>query len=140
SYLAARAEADRLARASRTELASTQNERLRDFLLFAKSHSDFYRRLYGSTSLPRNVAELDRLPIVDKEMLRRDIHSVFTVEANDAIKVSTGGTTGKSLQVRFTPEDFQRRMGLLDSSRAAVGIHTFNDRKATFSGRSIIKG
>lgn len=140
AYIAARSEADHMAHAGADEIASLQEKQLREFVLFAKCNSDFYRRLYGDTELPGTVAELDRLPIVDKETLRSDIDSVFTVEAREAITVSTGGTTGKALQVRFTSEDFQRRMALLDSSRAAIGMDTFNDRKATFSGRSIVKG
>ncbi len=108
----------------------------------AVRHSRFYAKLYAGIDVDAfsGVDDLERLPIVDKEMLRANIDDVYTIPPEQGIELFTGGTTGKSLRVVYTPEDFQKRMAYLDAFKIRCGIDPFAARKATFSGRSFAKG
>jgi len=121
------------------ELKNQETEFLRLFN-FAVSNSEFYKKLYSKISISeiQSLSDLSKLPIIDKELLRASIASVYTVDEKDAITSFTGGTTGKSLQVRFTKEDFQKRMAYLDAFKSRLGIDPFKVKKATFSGRSLV--
>jgi phenylacetate-CoA ligase len=52
------------------------------------------------------------LPIVTKEMLRKNIEDVITIPKKGAVADHTGGTTGKSLIVYNRVEDIQKRMAV----------------------------
>lgn len=60
-----------------------------------------------------------------------------TIDLHHAIEGHTGGTTGKSLIVYFTKEDFQKRMAYLDNFREMHGAKN-RMRRATFSGKNIM--
>ena len=63
----------------------------------------------------KTTEDLKKLPIVDKEMLRKNIHECFTLSnKNSELEGHTGGTTGKSLVVLYTIEDQMKRMATLD--------------------------
>lgn len=114
---------------------------MRDIVAHAIANSPFYRELYSGIDVSvDSVADLQKFPIVDKERLRADIERVYTIPSDKGIHLFTGGTTGKSLEVIYTPEDFQKRMAYLDAFKIRCGIDPFKSRKATFSGRSFAKG
>lgn len=119
-----------------------QLSEVRRLVAHAKENSRFYREhLAGfEPSNIRSLADLARLPVVDKEMLRARIEDVYTLPVERGISLFTGGTTGKSLMVVYRPEDFQVRMAYLDAFKLRCGIDPFASRKATFSGRSFAKG
>ena len=123
-------------------LEDEQNNLLRKFLKTSVSTSPFYQQLYKDIDLDliQSVEDLAKLPIVDKELLRQNIESVYTLAEKDAIISFTGGTTGTSLQVLFTTDDFQTRMAYLDAFKMRLGIDPFTARKATFSGREFTRG
>jgi phenylacetate-CoA ligase len=125
-----------------TTLKTEQNELLKTFLKQAVRSSAFYQQLYKDIDLDliQTVDDLSLLPIVDKELLRQNIDSVYTLAEKDGINSFTGGTTGTSLQVRFTHDDFQCRMAYLDAFKMRLGIDPFLARKATFSGREFTRG
>jgi phenylacetate-CoA ligase len=122
-------------------LEREQNEELCGFIKYAQKHSSFYRDLYAGIDLNQitSVEDLGILPVVDKEMLRTNIESVYTVSQKDSIASFTGGTTGKAIQVRFTKKDFQKRMAYLDVFKIRLGVDPFKSKKATFSGREILE-
>ena len=117
-----------------------QAEELRNFLAYAVRNSRFYRKLYEGidTSSIRTIDDLKRLPIVDKEMLRQNINDVATIPRKGAIEGHTGGTTGKSLVVLFTPEDNMKRMAMLDHFKSRVGFEHRAMKRATFNGKHIV--
>jgi phenylacetate-CoA ligase len=122
---------------SKEQLIDYQREHLIKFLNYSKQRSIFYKEYYKDIDININcVTELKKLPILTKELLRENIDKIRIVKLN-AIKGRTGGTTGKSLTVYFTKQDFQRRMAELDFFRE---MHGFKHRmkRATFSGKSII--
>lgn len=118
-----------------------QEIELSAFLKHVVSNSTFYKELYSDIDLEsiKTVNDLQILPIVDKELLRENIEKVYTINENDGVVSYTGGTTGKSLKVIFTKDDFQKRMAYLDAFKHRIGItDPFHSRKATFSGRDFI--
>jgi len=117
-----------------------QTTELIRFVRYAFEHSRFYRNLYQDidiNSLSR-LEDLRKLPVVDKEMLRENIESVFTVPRVKGIKIHTGGTTGTSLGVLFTPDDMMKRMATLDHFKKRVGFEHLRMRRATFNGKRIV--
>ena len=125
---------------SRERQLAWQRERLVRFVREAAERSPFYRELYKGIDLERfrGPEDLPMLPVVDKETLRANIDRVFTVPASEAVISNTGGTTGKSLTIRFTREDMQIRMAVLDHFKARVGFENLKMKRATFNGKHII--
>lgn len=122
-----------------TELKN-QEDQLAQFLKYAVEHSLFYKELYAHIDLSniKTVQDLKQLPIVTKEMIRSNLDKIYTINEKNAIASFTGGTTGKSLRVLFTYEDFQIRMAYLDAFKNRIGVDPFMVKKATFSGKSIV--
>lgn len=120
---------------TRNQLLELQNIEFMKLFYFAKQHSEFYKRIYSGIEI-KSIAEIDKLPIVTKDMLRRDVGSVYTI-SRKFVEGHTGGTTGMSLVVRYTMQDMQRRMAVLDHFRL---LHGFKKgmRRATFSGKHLI--
>jgi len=81
---------------------------------------------------------LKKLPIITKELLRKNIKDVCTISKNQAIEGHTGGTTGKSLVVYFTQKGMQCRMAMLDYFKEKNGFVNIKMKRATFSGKHII--
>lgn len=117
-----------------------QRSNLVRFLEYAHNNSKFYQELYKDIDITKiqSVADLKKLPIVDKEMLRSRAKDVFTIPAKGAVEGHTGGTTGKSLVVLRTPEDIMKRMAMLDHFKERVGFKHRKMRRATFNGKHIV--
>ena len=125
---------------SLSEKLDYQARELVKFIEYAVAGSEFYRELYSEIDLEsiRKPSDLGALPFVDKEDLRANISRVFTVPRKGAIESGTGGTTGKSLVVRMTPQDFMRRMAMLDHFKSRVGFEHRKMRRATFMSKHIV--
>ncbi len=115
-----------------------QQEQLTAFLHYAVNNSRFYNKLYEGIDIDsiKSVEDLKKLPIVDKEMLRENMDDVVT--ADGVLEGHTGGTTGKSLVVRFSYDDIMSRMAMLDNFKARVGFEQNRMRRATFNGKHIV--
>jgi phenylacetate-CoA ligase len=111
-----------------------------EFIKYAVDNSKFYSKLYEGIDLNsiKSIEDLKKLPIVDKEMLRKNMDDVFTIPHKGSVEGHTGGTTGKSLVVLFTPEDMMKRMAMLDYFKARVGFNHRKMKRATFNGKHII--
>ncbi len=116
-----------------------QFDELMKLLSYAVHKSAFYRDLYKGVDLTsfRTVEDLKKLPIVDKEMLRKNIADVIT-DKDNTVEEHTGGTTGKSLVVRHRVEDSMRRMATLDHFKSRVGFEHLKMKRATFNGKHIV--
>ena len=94
--------------------------------------------------VPRSVTDdnarevLSTLPFLTKEDLRQGGDAIAAIPASQALMANTGGTTGKSLQIRYRPSDIQRRFGILHGLEAEHGIDPKAARQATFSGRELL--
>ncbi len=119
-----------------------QSKEFIKLVVYAYHNSRFYKNLYQDVDINNinGLNDLHNLPIVDKETLRANINNVYTISESDGLSLFTGGTTGKSLKVLYRIEDFQKRMAYLDAFKIRTGTDPFSSRKATFSGRSVVKG
>lgn len=122
---------------SYSQLKEIQNKRFLNIVSYAVKSSPFYKDLYTKIEVPASVEEIDRLPIVDKEMLRKNISNVYTIGANEGNHAKTGGTTGKSLEVLYTYENTQERFAMLDDFRGRFG-YKLGKKTAWFSGKSLL--
>ncbi|MAT90298.1 MAG: polysaccharide biosynthesis protein [Flavobacteriaceae bacterium] len=122
---------------SYNDLKNDQKERYKALINYAIANSPFYASLYSGIDNPDAIENISSLPIVSKEMLRREIEKVYTIPKSKAIISKTGGTTGKSLQVFYTYDNFQERFALLDNFRNVSG-YKLGKRTAWFSGKSLL--
>ncbi|SHK35033.1 phenylacetate--CoA ligase family protein [Epilithonimonas mollis] len=114
------------------DLMKIQKERFRKFLSHSKKESGFYSQ-YQLVDLD----DINLLPIVSKEDLRKKIDQVYTIPKKKGIVSKTGGTTGKSLEVLFTKDNMQERFAMLDDFRARFG-YELGKKTAWFSGKNLL--
>src|SRR5690606_26274556 len=121
------------------ELKDIQFKKLMDLLNYAKKKSKFYRELYKEIDFNNftSVKDLEKLPVINKEMLRQNIDDIVTIDKSEAVISKTGGTTGKSLVVYNRKEDIQLGFAFLDNFRSKYG-YTLGKKTAWFSGKNII--
>jgi phenylacetate-CoA ligase len=117
-----------------------QREELVRFVRFAYDHSPFYHELYKDVDMDsiRTVADLQKLPWVDKEMLRANIEACTVKGIGPCSEAHTGGTTGKSLSILRTEQDLMQRMAMLDHFKARLGYEHLKMTRATFNGKHIV--
>lgn len=117
-----------------------QREETVKFVRFAYENSPFYRELYKDVDMDsiRTVADLEKLPIVDKEMLRANIDRCTVRGLGPSFYAHTGGTTGKSLSVLQTNRDHMQRMAMLDHFKSRLGYEHLKMTRATFNGKHIV--
>jgi phenylacetate-CoA ligase len=128
-------------KSSREELLARQYRMLHEFIMFAIAEAPYYKKQFEPfIDRLTNSFSLDlyaQLPIQSKEAIRTNLESIYTVPAKAAILSKTGGTTGKSMQVRFTHDDMQNRFAMLDLFRAETG-YKLGKKVAWFSGKSLV--
>lgn len=130
-------ELERLRRSSEDVSPRARLQHLNQFLRFCNQHNMYYRRLFKRhhITLPLETLEdFKRIPPLEKETLRTD-DTIFS-DIHAPITGMTGGTTGKSIQVRFTEYDYQIRMAHLDFFKEQHGFYR-GMKRASFTGRMI---
>ena len=94
-------------RLSLPELKKNQESEFEKLLTFAINNTNYY------SSYPVvQLSEITNLPILSKEELRENINQFYSINKKEGIKSKTGGTTGKSLEVYYTPENMQERFAM----------------------------
>ena len=119
------------------ELRSDQEKRFEQLVKYAQQYSAFYSATYQDIPTATILEQINLLPIISKEMLRKQIEQVYTVTKSEAVVSKTGGTTGKSLEVWFTNDNFQERFAMLDNFRSICG-YELGKKTAWFSGKSLL--
>jgi phenylacetate-CoA ligase len=114
-----------------------QSKKYAQFLNHVRINSPYYAELYENVNNPCDISNIEQLPIQSKEMLRSNLSRIYTVGRTSSILSKTGGTTGASLEVRFTKSDVQDRFALLDNFRAQSG-YSLGKRTAWFSGKELL--
>ncbi|STO07070.1 MULTISPECIES: phenylacetate--CoA ligase family protein [Exiguobacterium] len=124
-------------RTDETSVRTDQLDRLNAFLQFCETNNEYYARLFkeANVTLPlRSFEEMKQIPILDKQTVR-STPSIYSNIKTDIVG-QTGGTTGASLQVKFTKEDYQIRMAHLDYFKEQHGFKK-GMKRASFTGRVI---
>lgn len=125
---------------SKEQLLEYQFHEMKKLLRYVNERSKFYHDLYKGIDIDniKTVEDIKLLPIVTKEMLRKNIDDVITIPKKGAVVDHTGGTTGKSLIVYNRVEDIQKRMAVLDFFKLKNGFENMKMKKATFMGKHIV--
>ncbi|KOP29404.1 phenylacetate--CoA ligase family protein [Exiguobacterium acetylicum] len=121
------------------DVEADQLDRLNDFLRFCAEHSPYYNHLLISNdiTLPlKDLLELKNIPVLSKEILRTRMEEIRT-DIPAPIIGKTGGTTGMSLQVRYTVPDMQIRMAHLDYFKATHGVRR-GMRRVSFTAQDLV--
>lgn len=109
---------------------------LKKLLKHAKSKSIYYARILKNIDIEKieSLDILKEIPILEKENLRKKTEDIII---SKELKSSTSGTTGKSMTVYFTKDDYKKRMAYLDAFKERFGVK-LGMKVARFSGKNII--
>jgi len=115
-----------------------QLRQLNIFLEYIQKKSPYYKIVLKDLSLPlKDISELEKVPIMTKEILRSRIDDIVTSSKKKLSPSFTGGTTGKSLNVFYEFEDGEKRMAFLDFFKERHGVNQ-GMRRASFTGKDLI--
>ena len=129
---------------STQELLDLQKERILKFIQYAYRNVPYYSELFEANGLtPSDIQCLDdiqKLPILTKEVLRRNSEDLLSRELNhrDLVWVHTSGTTGKALEIALSKECFQREYAFNWLHRSWAAVDKASDRIATFAGHPVV--
>lgn len=119
------------------ELKEYQKNRYSEFIKFVIQNSEYYKNSIGNIEHVESIDNISSLPIVNKEVLRNNIESITVKTSEKLEKSKTGGTTGKSLEVKFFFRDSQERFAFLDDFRSRFG-YELGKKTAWFSGKNLL--
>lgn len=122
---------------SRQALIDLQKERYESFVEHSKQNTTFYKKLYNDIKHSSQLSHISNLPIVNKELLRSNISDVIITTNEKLIVSKTGGTTGKSLEVKYSAANMQERFAMLDDFRSRFG-YELGKKTAWFSGKNLL--
>lgn len=122
---------------SLTELKAYQAQRYKHLIDFAIKNSTYYQKTLGNIPNASAIENISKLPIVNKEDLRKNIDTVVVTTDEKLSKSKTGGTTGKSLEVQNFARNTQERFAFLDDFRSRFG-YELGKKTAWFSGKSLL--
>jgi len=131
------------ANAGRTaeEHAADQLRRLRSTLSYAGVHCPYYREVFHKVGFEpdavRALTDLQRLPLLDKEMVRSQADRLLAVPLpSRTIRGKTSGTTGTALEGVITEEASQRQNATLWFHISWAGIQ-WGERWALFGAQPV---
>ncbi|WP_048510256.1 phenylacetate--CoA ligase family protein [Chryseobacterium sp. FH2] len=119
------------------ELKEYQKNRYSRLIEFAIQNSEYYKKSIGNIDNAVLIENISSLPIVNKEVFRNNIDAIIVKTSEKLEKSKTGGTTGKSLEVKFFVRDSQERFAFLDDFRSRFG-YELGKKTAWFSGKSLL--
>lgn len=87
-------------------LKERNNKRFLEILNIAYNKSPFYHKLYDEAGVDinaiRGIEDIDKLPVITKDMIREHADKMLTVPKWMCLKAHTSGTTGTPLMVYAT--------------------------------------
>jgi phenylacetate-CoA ligase len=129
-------------RASAAELRQMQDMALRNAVGHAVSSVPYYRDQFAAHRLApdsiKTVQDLQRLPIVEKDDVRRTPERFWNARESGRYTINTSGTTGSPLRVRCNRRSLLRNYAHYYRLRERLGVG-LRDRSATFAGRPIVE-
>lgn len=112
------------------DIQREQQRKLADFLKHATTNSQWY--------VPYRNMQLKDFPILEKKDVIENLDRIATIRESQAIVCLTGGTTGSSMKVLYTPADMQERFALIDTFRETYG-YRLGMKTAWFSGKNLLQ-
>lgn len=119
------------------ELKSYQRQRYAKFIQFAIKNSAYYNKTLAHIKDVADIDNISKLPITAKEDLRKNIDSIVAKTSENLEVSKTGGTTGKSLEVKSFVRNVQERFAFLDDFRSRYG-YKLGEKTAWFSGKNLL--
>ncbi len=125
------------------ELARDQDARLRSMVTWCAARVPHYRDLFAELDLQpgdiRSAADLEVLPILDKETVRRDpTRFLPTAPVPKLVAQTTGGTTGTPVRYWATLDAVRANYAAYESRcRSWAGVR-LGQRMASFHGQPIV--
>lgn len=125
---------------SEIDIQQYQTEQLQQLLQFAVNHSPFYKEFYQGIDLQQiqTPDDLKKLPILEKEIVRKHIDKMYTISEKQAVVSHTSGTTGTPIKFLHTYEGIQRRNAILDDFKRRHGFLNGQMKKASFNSSEIV--
>ncbi|MDK9877477.1 phenylacetate--CoA ligase family protein [Staphylococcus equorum] len=110
-----------------------QEMRFKEFYHFISENSDYYRE--ELKNYPKNITiyNLQKLPLITKEDIRKNVDKIITAPKNKLMKKGTGGSTGKSMIYYTSPYD----KSYLDYFKEQHGVYK-GMRRVSVGGKKII--
>jgi phenylacetate-CoA ligase len=93
----------------RPKLEALRDQRIRGIVAHAAKHVPYYRELFAKLGIqPRQIqtaADLDRLPLLDRELVRKQPQLFIsqTPEARNFVSFLTSGSTGTPIEIHHDP-------------------------------------
>lgn len=117
---------------SPAKLANFRNRQVKEIISYAYDNVAFYHELFRKYSIkPHNVTsveDLNRIPILQKAEIRKEIEKTVSAEFDIAHlkKVETSGSTGKPFTVYITSEEDEIRKARRLRANMIVGQRPFD--------------
>lgn len=123
------------------ELRARQDAELRALIRHSVAHVPHYTRLFRRLGLAaddiRGAQDLDRLPLLTKDVIRADPESFVARVKTPYVLDTTGGSTGAPLRYRVSIECYSRGVALLFRGWGFAG-YRLGDRMSTIAGASLV--
>lgn len=113
-----------------------QEKRFSEFIKYVRSYSDYHSQRLSGFKENIEIKDLKRLPLMNKETIRKNISEIITRQKNIS-KSQTGGSTGKSLIYYSHPIDKSRKIAYLDYFKEKHGVYK-GMRRVSVGGRVIV--
>ena len=120
-----------------------QNMQLRHLLEHAYNNVPFYKEFYDEASVDiasiKSVEDLDRVPVLEKETIKRNNTSFFADNQNKAKShtIYTTGTTGTPLAIYTCSKERQKNYAFFDNWLSSLGLNP-HKRHIIIGGRIIV--
>ena len=124
-------------------LEENQINNFKSIFSFAKKSVPYYSNLFTKLKLQESdfnsLSDLEKLPILTKEIIRANYNDFFPKNYNKKfVSGSTGGSTGAALKYRMSIDDYSRGIALLYRG-LGYGGYTPGDKIAILAGGSLVK-
>lgn len=129
--------------ASKQEIEAYKEKHIYEILEYAYKNVPFYKTFYDAHNVKpdifKSIADLDRFPILTKEIVRKNYKSMLSVTFphNKMVHGHTSGSTGKSLDF-YRPKDMIPYVwAMWWRFREQFGIH-FKDKHLNCTGKVVV--
>jgi len=126
-----------------SDLVEYQNKQLIELIKYAYNNVPYYKRIMEERKLkPEDIKsreDLHKLPILTKDLVRRYDKELISksITRSEMHHVCTSGTTGKSLDLFYDKNTFQKHIAFWWRHRLRFGL-TINDEHIMFAGRQVV--
>lgn len=117
-----------------------RNRSIVEIINYAYNYSDFYNDFYRGIDLStiKSPSDLQKLPVLEKEIVRKNINRFYTIPSKQGVVSNTSGTTGTPIKFIYRQDDLQFRMAYLDFYKISHGFIPIKMRRASFNSAKIV--